>query len=187
MGGTLQDIRYCLRMLAKQPGSREVVLESREAGSGGAAVQVEYNEIAPRYFETLGVGLVRGQDFTAQDDARAPGVALVNETMARQLWAADVPLGKRLRFVQFMGMSAPFEIVGVVRDSRTFILDDRIRPEIYIPLEQGRRWNATVLIRARNGSVGIAAAVAQELRQLDPTLPPAPVESMAEHNASTSV
>jgi putative ABC transport system permease protein len=70
-----------------------------------------------------------------------------------------------------------------VRNSRTFILDDRIRPEIYIPLEQGRRWNSTVLIRARNGSVGVAATIAQELRQLDPTLPPVQVDSMAERMA----
>ncbi len=160
-------------------GGRQIVLEGGEEQPGGARVEVEYNEVAPGFFETLGLPLVRGREFTAQDDASAPLVAVVNETMARQLWPAEDPLGKRVRFVQFMGLSDPVEIVGVARDSHTIILDPRVRPEIYFPLEQSRRSNSKLLVRAAAGSAGIAAAIRREVSRLDPALPPAEVETLA--------
>jgi predicted permease len=159
---------------------RQIVLAGGEGESATARVEVEYNEVAPGYFETLGVPLVRGRAFTALDDASAPPVAVVNETMARQLWSSENPLGKRVRFVKFMALSDPVEIVGIVRDSRTIILDPRIQPEIYFPLKQSPRSNSKLLIRAASGSAGVAAAIRREVNRLDPALPPAEVETLAE-------
>ena len=161
-------------------GSRQIVLEGGEGRSVGARVDVEYNEVAPGYFETVGLPLARGREFTAQDDASAPLVAVVNETMARQLWPLENPLGKRVRFVKFMSLSDPVEIVGIVRDSHTIILDPRVHPEIYFPLEQSRRSNSTLLVRAADGSAGIAAGIRREVNRLDPALPPAEVETLSE-------
>jgi len=164
-------------------GDVEIVLESRDAAAAAARVRVEHNEVGPRYFETLGVGLVRGRGFTALDDSTAPRVAVVNEAMTRQLWPADDPIGKRLRFVRFMGLSDPVEIVGVVRDSRTLVLEDRVRPEVFVPLEQSRGENETVLVRVSGGADaerGVVAAISRELRRRDPALPPVRIESLAE-------
>lgn len=161
-------------------GKREIVLERREASPASYRLQVEHNEVAPRYFETLGTQLMRGRDFEAHDDASAPRVAVINEAMWQQLWAGEEALGKKLRFVEFMGMSEPIEIIGVVRDSRTLVLDESISPEIYVPLQQTRTLNTFVLTRVADGSTGIAAAIQAEVRRLDPMLPPVGVESLAE-------
>lgn len=164
-------------------GEREIVLDGSEASPAGNRVQVEHNEVAPRYFETLGIRHVRGRDFTVQDDASVPRVGLINEVMWRQLWPGEEAVGKRLRFVEFLGLSDPIEIIGVVRDSRTLVLDDRIHPEIYVPLEQTRTLNTFVLARVANGSSGVAAAIEEEVSRLDPTLPGVAVETLAERLA----
>ena len=70
----------------------------------------------------------------------------------------------------------------MVRDSRTVSLEDRPRPEVFIPLEQSFRGNAIVLFRGPAGGA-LAAAARDELRRLDPALPPLRVESVAERRA----
>ncbi len=64
------------------------------------------------------------------------------------------------------------------RDTRTFIFDDQVPPEIFVPLEQNARRDLTMVVRAADGSVGVAEAVREEIRRFDPMLPPVTVESM---------
>lgn len=152
-------------------GDLEIAIAAPGPGAGDRRARVNFNEISPRYFETLGVPLVRGRDITPHDDASAPRVAVVNEAMARAFWPGADPIGRTLRLVEFMSLSAPIEIVGVVRDSRTIILDDRPRPELFVPDAQSRPTNLTILTRASPAQPGVAASIAQTIHDLDPTLP----------------
>lgn len=152
-------------------GDKEIALAGPEPGPGDRRAKVNFNEISPRYFETLGVPIVRGRDIMPEDSASAPRVAVVNDTMARAFWPGADPIGRTLRLVGFLSLSPPIEIVGVVRDSRTIILDDRPRPELFVPEAQNRRKNLAILARADDAQAGVAAAVAQIIHDQDPALP----------------
>jgi predicted permease len=150
---------------------RNVELPGPEPGSGDRRETVNFNEVSPRYFETIGVPLIRGRAFTLQDVGGAPRVGVVNDTMARTLWPGADPIGQTLRLVQFMSLSAPIEIVGVVRDSRTIVLSDRPQPELFVPEAQSGSTNLHVLVRADRAPASIGVAIARAIHDLDPTLP----------------
>jgi putative ABC transport system permease protein len=157
-------------------GNRQVVPEGGEQGSSDAGVVVEYNEVAPDYFTTLGVPLLRGREFTVRDTASAPRVVIVNETLARRLWPGEDPLGKRLRFGG-MGLGPFHAVVGVARDLRKFFREEKPPPQVYLALDQSQTTDAPLLVRLQDGGRAIAALIQNEQRQLDPGLPPATIES----------
>lgn len=96
--------------------------------------------VSPEYFEVLRIPVLRGRAFTERDDAAAPGVAIINETMARREWSGSDPLQGRLLLGR--GMRPEYEkdpirqIVGIVADVRAIGLNREPRPEIYIPTAQ---------------------------------------------------
>ncbi len=93
---------------------------------------VNYNVVSPEFFDTLGISFTRGRAFTAQDAASGARVAVVNDSLARQLWPGQQPIGKRFRQGP---KSPPFEIVGVVRDTRNVYLWSANLPYLYLPVQ----------------------------------------------------
>jgi predicted permease len=94
----------------------------------------EYNIVAPRYFETLRIPMVRGREFTAADVEKSPYVAVINESMAQKYWPKHDPIGRRFQLkdeIQHM-----VEVVGVSRNSRARGFSDIIQPYFYVPLSQ---------------------------------------------------
>jgi len=89
--------------------------------------------VAPDYFKTLGIPVLRGRDFTDVDRENAPAVAVVSQSAARHYWPGEDAIGKRLR------MGAELErtvtVIGVVPDTRYRDLRDA-RPSVYFPLRQ---------------------------------------------------
>ncbi len=96
--------------------------------------------ISPQYFAALGIPVLRGRTFTERDDASAPGVVIINETMARTFWPNGDPLKDRLLVGR--GMRPEYDndpvrqIIGVVGDIRAIGLDRKPRPEMYVPIAQ---------------------------------------------------
>jgi putative ABC transport system permease protein len=96
--------------------------------------------VSPEYFDALRIPVLRGRAFTPRDDAAAPGVAIINETMARKEWPNSDPLKDRLLLGR--GMRPEYnndpirQIVGIVGDVRAVGLNRAPRPEIYIPTAQ---------------------------------------------------
>ncbi len=96
--------------------------------------------VSPEYFDAFRIPVLRGRAFTERDDAAAPGVAIINETMARQEWPKSDPLRDRLLLGR--GMRPEYEkdpirqIVGIVSDVRAVGLNREARPEVYIPTAQ---------------------------------------------------
>jgi predicted permease len=96
--------------------------------------------VSPEYFDALRIPVLRGRAFTERDDAAAPGVAVINETMARLEWPNSNPLKDRLLLGR--GMRPEYEqdpirqIIGIVGDVRARGLNREPRPEIYIPTAQ---------------------------------------------------
>ena len=130
-------------------------------------VLVQVNSVGVDYFDAIGIPLVRGRDFARTDAAGAPLVVIVNETMAERFWPGADPIGKRFKF---FGDDQFTTVIGVARNSKyNGIAEDPI-PFIYQPLLQNYTPQATLHVRADGNAAGLAAAVRQEVQQIDPTL-----------------
>jgi predicted permease len=145
----------------------------------------EWNQVGPRFFETVGTPLLLGRDFTGRDTESAPHVAIVNETFARAYFGARNPLGQRFGMRRDTGY--PWEIVGVVKDARYHTLRDRDRKMIYLPYGQDVTHlfgNMCLMVRSAGNTPGyapgLAARIREELRGVDRNLPVLSMQTMAE-------
>jgi predicted permease len=129
------------------------------------AATVSIATIGSGYVETLRMRLVAGRTFTPADRAGTPAVALVNQTLARQLWGEAAPLGRRVH----MG-GASFEVAGVLADGKYENYTEEPRPVLYLSLDQRTANSATLHVRGRTEPSATLAAVRQELAALDPNM-----------------
>jgi macrolide transport system ATP-binding/permease protein len=142
----------------------------------------EYNEVSPDYFATLGIPLISGREFTRADDENAPRVAIVNQTMIARYWRGQNPIGQRL---QVKGDWV--QVVGVVKDSKYYSMDEAPRPFFYVPLRQYFTIEPDIHIRAAQPLQTIQTALIREVRALDPNLAPYEMITLQEQvNRSTS-
>ena len=126
---------------------------------------VEYNEVGPGYFPTIGIPLVSGREFTLADDEHTALVAVVNETMAAKYWRGRNPIGERL---QVKGRWR--QVVGVAKDSKYQSMREMPKPFFYVPLRQSVSIGATLNIRTSLKPEVMAAELAREVRALDGNL-----------------
>jgi predicted permease len=156
-------------------------------------LKVEANTIAPNYFQTLGIRLLSGRDFTAADREGAPRVVIINEAMARRFWPGASALGKQVQVggtgwggtaIILDGASKPgkqaqmeregwAEVIGVVEDGKSRISGQAPPPFVYYPFLQSRSNNLgmTLVLRQRGDTANALAAVRREVQALDPNLP----------------
>ncbi len=132
------------------------------------------------YFETMGIPRVAGRDFAAEP-AGAPKAAVINEALAQRLFQNEDAIGRRIT-----GGGATYQIVGVVKNTKSRTLGEEVRPILYRSLEQdiGREpsfLGYTLLVRSAGNSAGLARAVEREIHSLDPTLAVFNTETMEEH------
>ena len=100
--------------------------------SPGRPTFTPYETVTPGYFATLGTPIVRGRDFTANDQANTPWVAVVNEAFARTYWPGQEALGKQLTFKFYdKDGELPREVVGIVADTRQFRGETTVEPMVY--------------------------------------------------------
>lgn len=127
-----------------------------------------YNTVSPNYFQTLRVPLVAGREFALTDGADAPGVVIVNETMARRFWQTpDNAVGKRVR----SGTNSWNTVIGVARDLKYSRLSEPPRPFVYYPLLQN--YSPGLFVHARtNGDLRYALQrIRDQLQAIDPAIP----------------
>ncbi len=164
------------------PPRQSMTLPFRVVGQPGDPTDefrnAQYYEVSAEYFETMGIGLRRGRTFTEADGENAAGVAVINETLARQYFGDSDALGQVIEARINQGNrdladDRPREIVGVVADTRMRLRDDP-RPMIYVPFEQ-HLWDyagtGPFYLHARKDfairtELADPAAVAQAVRQI---------------------
>jgi putative ABC transport system permease protein len=162
-------------------GSGGKVLVEGRTSDRGQEPSIAFIPASHGLRRTLGVALVRGRDITEAQDAAATPVALVNQTMARQLWGEDDPVGRRFRLT---GDGHPdwFTIAGVIADFKHFQGDsDRpVFPTAYVPYRFDPTLNTGLTIRVAGEPAHITAAVREQIRESDPALPVFQVHTMEE-------
>ena len=130
---------------------------------------VGYHVINQRYFEALGVRLIKGRAFTERDDANAPSVVIVNEAMASRVWPNEEALGKRIKFG---GPTMPWsEIIGVVANVKHDGLDVSDSPQSYSPHLQQPWPFLAIALRSPLEQAALLAAARQAVQKIDPNLP----------------
>jgi putative ABC transport system permease protein len=138
------------------------------------------------------IPIVRGRDFSDADIAGRPAVILISESMAREFWSGQDPIGKRLTMTFFPGVVR--EIVGVVGDVKIDGLD-QTRPSatLYVPASQvdagfAGQWRSfpmTLVVRTANSAGGIVSAATNAVHEVDPELPVRDVLTMNEVMANS--
>ncbi|MGA8619718.1 MAG: ABC transporter permease [Candidatus Sulfotelmatobacter sp.] len=126
---------------------------------------VDYNQVSPDYFATLGIPLLSGREFMRADDENAPLVAIVNQTMAARYWRDQDPIDRRL---QVRGRWV--RVIGVAADSKYESMRESPKPFFYVPLLQDFVRGPALYIRSAQPLQSIAAALLREVHALDGNL-----------------
>ncbi len=148
--------------------------------------RADWYVVAPGYFESLGIPLVRGRLPSASDTESAPPAVFINETTARTLFPNEDPVGRRIMLTRTRGPEQPWRtIAGIVADVRQRGLDQPPRTEIFIPYRQFLHFSAGVQARAMSIVVKasvepetLAPSIRARLRDLDPQVPAAQIRDM---------
>ncbi|HEY7161077.1 MAG TPA: ABC transporter permease, partial [Acidobacteriota bacterium] len=135
--------------------------------------------ITPGYFQAMSTQILRGRDFTAQDDKNSIPVVIINETFARRFWPGEDPIGKR--FSQENEKEPKMQVVGVVQDGKYAGLNEKPQPYFCRPIAQVVYLSPTTLIvRGKNNPQNLIPIVRNEIKRLDPQLPIASEKLMTE-------
>jgi putative ABC transport system permease protein len=151
-------------------GGGNVIIEGKTVPKGEEP-SISLVGTTPRLRQTLNVSLVAGRDLTETEETTRSPMALVNQTMAKQLWPGQDPLGRRFRMT---GDSQEwFTIVGVIADFRHAqgVSNRPVFPAAYVPYGFQPTLNTGVTIRASGDPARVTAAVREQIRASDPALP----------------
>ena len=155
-------------------------------GSGASPV-ADWFPVLPAYFTTLGVGVLRGRDFDASDNASGLPVAIINTTMAEELWPGEDPIGRAIQMNLFN--DPPRRVAGVVADIRqSAAFQGRLR-QVYVPFAQVRPLQSrvvadglqllTFVIRFR--AAAEASAFRPIVGEVDPHLPVTAIQPLQQY------
>ena len=137
---------------------------ARQAGT------VNFNVVTHQFFDTLAITLVRGRSFTPAEVSAESHVAVVSESLARQLWPGGDAIGKRLR----RGRKSPlYEVVGVARDVRNVYLWAGSLPYLYLPMiseNLDQYSDPAVIVRTSGDASALAHSLPRIVREMDPTV-----------------
>jgi putative ABC transport system permease protein len=139
--------------------------------------------ISPDYPKVMGVPIVAGRAFTDHDDAEGPPVALVNQSIVRQFWPNQNPLGKR---VVIGNLPKPFEVVGVLGDVKNDSLALAARAEVFVPYPQLASPLLYLSVRTTLDPHSLASALRARIAAADPNQPLTGIQTMEERLESAS-
>jgi len=124
--------------------------------------------VTPGYLRAMEIPLRKGRAIIEQDNAEAMKVALINKTMAEQLWPNEDPIGKRIKFPGNEKNPQPWRtIVGIVNDVSQYALDQKPPMQIYLPHEQFPTSFNTIVVRTERKPEEMTAAVRNAILSVD--------------------
>ena len=137
-----------------------------------------YYSVSPDFFRAMGIRLMRGRLFTPQDDAHAPRVAVINETLARQFFPNENPIGKRILVTN--GPDAWRQIVGIVADTTQYGVDKPTTSQTYEPFAQAPFDSLNIVLRTTGSSTALAGALRPAVYAVDKDQPVGTIRPLEE-------
>ncbi|MGC1620381.1 MAG: ABC transporter permease [Candidatus Acidiferrum sp.] len=123
------------------------------------------------YFQVLGIPLIRGRIFDERDGANAPHVAVISQSLARERWPNQDPIGHTIEFGNMDGDLRLLTIVGIVGDTHEYGLDAPARPTVYVDLFQRPRAEMTLTMLSDADTRSVTSAARGILQDLNPEIP----------------
>jgi predicted permease len=150
--------------------------------------------VSPDYFQALGIRVLKGREFTAQDNVHAPGVVIVDEALARRYWPNESPVGSHLLLEDGSPQPRDVEIVGVAETVKHVALDEEPTPTFYAPIGQIPEdtvpflaANCSLAVRTGPKPLALEAAVRREVQNIDRDIPTSNTRTMEQFlSASTA-
>ncbi|MGA8088782.1 MAG: ABC transporter permease [Terracidiphilus sp.] len=168
----------------------EMLPPGAAAPAGQKGYAANFTWVGPEYFSVMGTRLLAGRAFSDEDGPSSERVAIVNRTLANQLWGTGQAVGQRVNALSMFGQSLAhprqFRVVGVVEDSKWKSITEKPRPIIYLSLWQGADSEATLLVRTRGNPVEMIGTIRRELFQLDSNVPMLSATTLAEQIDQTT-
>ena len=153
-------------------------IEGNRSAAGQKGVSVDVLRVAPGYFETMGIPLLRGRDFIPKEsessNQASAGAAIINDAMARKLWPSQDPVGRRIR----LGEDTGLEIIGVVKTGKYRTLGEEPIPLVYLPRLPSRR---TLVVRTSGDPTALLDAIRREIQTVDPNIAATDLETMQQY------
>jgi putative ABC transport system permease protein len=152
------------------------IVEGRPPLPVGMYNMAKYRPASAGYFETIGIPVLRGRSFTPADTADSPWVTVINESMAREYWGEQDPIGRRLQF----GAETWRTVIGVVGDVLHEGLDGETKPEMYVPMEQAPNTESdpTIVVRTALDTGAAAGELRGAVAAIDRAIPVDRIQTM---------
>jgi len=169
MDGGLPDGMFALVTPNEMPKSMEGMgaLFQQKERTGNA----DFCVATDGYFEVLGIPLIRGRSFDARDGADSPHVALISESLARDRWPNQDPIGHTIEFGNMDGDLRLLTIVGIVGDTHEYGLDLPPVPTVYVNLLQRPRGTVSVTMLSDADTGSVVSAARGIVQDLNPEIP----------------
>ena len=168
MDGGHPDGMFLLMTQAEVPKTMAGLALFRQQERQGNA---DFGVVTDGYFQVLGIPLIRGRIFDERDDATAPHVAVITESLARDRWPDQDPIGHTIEFGNMDGDLRLLTIVGIVGDTHEYGLDVPPRPTVYVNLFQRPRATITLTMLSDADTRLVTSAARRILQDLNPELP----------------
>jgi putative ABC transport system permease protein len=169
MEGGLPDGLFVLATQNEAPRTLDDLLPMGrlKAGVGSA----DFCVATDGYFQVLGIPLIRGRIFDQRDGGNAPHVALISESLAREQWPDQDPIGHTIEFGNMDGDLRLLTIVGIVGDTHEYGLDAPPRPTVYVNMFQRPRAEMSVTLLSDADTQLVTSAARGILHSLAPEVP----------------
>jgi|ERR1017187_249146 putative ABC transport system permease protein len=154
-----------------------VLVDDETEQDGREERVIEGDSVSAGYFQTLGIPILCGRNFRAEDDALAPAVAIINRTMADRIWPHQDPIGKRIKI---HGEDAYREVIGVVDNTKLHTAWETPQPYFYRPFTQSYSVEYTLMVRGENDPSDYLSGIMHQVFLLDRNVPIYDVEPLSE-------
>ncbi len=152
-------------------------IEGRPMDAAHPGPDEELRLVSADYFRAVEMPLLKGRFFNAADKLDAPGVVMINRSLAHKYWPNDNAIGKRIRVPTREG-PVWATIIGIVGDIHHRGLDQPVKPEWYAPLTQGPYPSMILAVRSSQDPTSLTSAIRREVQAIDPAQPIAHVRTL---------
>jgi putative ABC transport system permease protein len=156
-------------------GTSGFALPDRDALPADQLPRAQVNRAHANYFQTMGIPLLKGRVFTAQDQPNTPPAIVINQTLARRFWPGEDPVGK---LVELQSPRITAAVIGVVGDVKHNSIDEPDAPQIYLSFAQNPHIFASLAVRTTNDPLSFSNAVRNAIWAIDKDQPVWKVRTM---------